>query len=155
KPLTCLTDAQIRAELGEFIAARKLPQGMSSIFYVLLPPGATVCLDATGKHCSDYSASLEEQKTEHYKSESYEHSFCSYHAAINPGASPVGGPETVLYGVVPWSAGGVGDGQLALPDESQAYACQDGGFNRDPSNKPSIEQHEALPAFTPEEEVAF
>jgi hypothetical protein len=156
KPLTCLTDAQIRAELEEFIAANKLPQGMSSIYYVLLPPGATVCLDAGGEsgYCSDYKSSLAEQVSENYESASYNNSFCSYHAAINPGASPVGGPDTVLYGVIPWTAGGVGDGQLAPPDQSEAYACQDGGFNRDPSNKP-IEAYETLPPMTEGEEAIY
>src|SRR5439155_12151367 len=96
----------------------------------------------------DYFATIEEQKTQQYKSESYKNSFCSYHAAINPGASPVGGPDTVLYGVIPWSGGGVGDGQLALADQSEAYPCQDGGFN--PASKP-IEQHEAVTSLEPEE----
>ena len=152
KALACLTDQQIRAELEAFIPAHNLPKGMSSIFYVLLPPGATVCLDAGGNkgHCSNYSATIEEQKAQQYKSESYEHSFCSYHAAINPGAPPVGGPNTVLYGVIPWTAGGVGDGQLALADASEAYSCQDGAFNRDPSNKP-IEKHEGVTPLEPTE----
>ncbi|TMK97023.1 MAG: hypothetical protein E6G34_12890 [Actinobacteria bacterium] len=152
KALACLTDQQIRQELEAFIPAHNLPKGMSSIFYVLLPPGATVCLDEGGEsgHCSDYSASIEEQKAQQYASASYENSFCSYHAAINPGAPPVGGPETVLYGVIPWTAGGVGDGQLAQADEGEAYACQDGGFNRDPSNKP-LEQHESVVPLEPKE----
>jgi hypothetical protein len=55
--ITCLTDAQIQGELKTFIAQHSLPTGMKSIFYVLTPPGVTVCLDAGGLtgHCSDFA----------------------------------------------------------------------------------------------------
>ena len=51
---------------------------MHSIFYLLTPPGATVCLDAGGStgHCSDFEEEDEE---------SYKHSFCSYHSDDQPG----------------------------------------------------------------------
>lgn len=41
----CLTDAQLRAELESYIAANKLPAGGGTIFYLLTPPGLTVCVD--------------------------------------------------------------------------------------------------------------
>ena len=133
-PISCLTGAQIKEELGSFIEQHKLPKGMSTIYYVLTPPGVGVCLDNGGKkgHCSDF---------ENANEESYEDSFCSYHGDINPGGKTTGDENTVLYGVVPWTAGGVGDGQLAGADQTEAVPCQDGGF--DPSTKPTEEFEEA------------
>lgn len=65
----------------------------------------------------------------------YKNSFCSYHSdfsdvtlenATTPEAS------TILYGVIPWTAGGLGDGHLVAADQTPAYACQDGGFAYNP-----------------------
>jgi hypothetical protein len=148
KPIACLTDAQLQTQLQAFIAANGLPRGMNTIYYLLTPPGVTVCLDsgtATG-HCSDFfHAEPEEEATEEeieaeekLAAESYEHSFCSYHSDANPGGLETGDANTLLYAVVPWTAGGLGDGQLAGPDRTQNFFCQDGGFN--PSSKP-IELH--------------
>ncbi len=58
--------------------------------------------------------------------ESYEHSFCSYHSDISPTNEVVGDERTILYGMVPWTAGGLADGHI--DDEVSAYDCQDGGF---------------------------
>lgn len=136
-PLGCVTDAQVQAELQSFISSHGLLRGMHSIFYMLTPPGLAVCLDgggAKGGHCSTFKYSSEE---------SYEHSFCSYHSAINPDAAINGDENTVLYGVIPWSAGGLDDGQLGLNDQYVASFCQDGAF--DPTSKPSIEEKEPKP----------
>jgi hypothetical protein len=135
----CLTDAQVPTELKAFVAAHGLSKGVGSIFYLLTPPAVTVCLDAGGPtgHCSDHTGSIEETGTESYKN-----SFCSYHSdfsnvtlenATTPDAN------TILYGVIPWSAGGRGDYHLVGADETSAYDCQDGGF--DPTTKP-IEKKE-------------
>ncbi len=111
----CLTDAQLREELQTFIADHGLQKGMSSIFYLLTPPGVAVCLDegaahgAVG-HCSDHTGSIEETATESYKN-----SFCSYHSAFSDATlKDTTTPEanTVLYGVIPWTAGGQGDYHL-------------------------------------------
>jgi hypothetical protein len=151
KALSCLTDAQIQAELQSFIAARGLPKGMGTVYYLLTPPGVTVCLDAGGAagHCSDFASTALEQRTQAITSESYENSFCSYHSDLNPGGLETGDGNTVLYGVIPWTAGGVGDGQLAYADQNEAYYCQDGGF--DPSSEP-IEQKEKIGAPSEEEQ---
>src|SRR5580693_2215008 len=100
---TCLTDTQIQQELKGFISQHELQTGMNAIFYVLTPPGVTVCLDGGGPtgHCSNYEDSSEE---------SYENSFCSYHGDINSSGAPEGDASTVLYAVVPWIAGALGDG---------------------------------------------
>lgn len=143
----CLTDAQVRKELKAFIAAHSLQKGVGSIFYLLTPPGVTVCLDkgeVTG-HCSDYAGTLGEK--------SYKNSFCSYHSDFsNVTLENVTTPDanTILYGVIPWSAGGLGDYHLTPSDQTPAYDCQDGGF--DPTSNP-IEEKEHV-KVTPQEEEA-
>jgi hypothetical protein len=133
----CVTDAQVRKELQTFIADHGLQKGMSSIFYLLTPPGVTVCLDegaahgAVG-HCSDHTGSITETT-----SESYENSFCSYHSAFSDTTlQNAVTPEanTILYGVIPWTAGGKGDYHLTFGDQTPAYDCQDGGWYRNPAN---------------------
>jgi hypothetical protein len=142
--ITCLTNAQIQHELEVFIADHGLQKGMGTIFYLLMPPGVTVCLDAGGSsgHCSDYKTS---------SPESYENSFCSYHSDISPTNQVVGDEHTILYAVIPWIAGGFGDGHLAPVDQTatEAYKCQDGGF--DPTSKP-IEKKEKKKERTLQEE---
>ena len=125
----CLTDAQVQQELQKFIAQHNLPKGMGSIFYLLTPPAATVCLDAGGgsAHCSDYSGAV--------GGASYKNSFCSYHSDINPGGLATGDANTILYGAIPWTAGGLGDKHLLAGDRRIGFDCQDGGF--DPSSTPS------------------
>lgn len=134
--VACLTDKQLREELTAFIAKNKLKTGMGTIFDLLTPPGVTVCADAGGPtgHCSDFTwqkkspLSEEEEPNE----ESYEHSFCSYHSAITSGEGE-GGPATVLYAAVPWTAGTLGN----VGEQVPAFDCQDGG--RDPSAKVPLE----------------
>jgi hypothetical protein len=142
-PISCLTDQQIHQQLESFIGTHNLVKGMHSVFYVLTPPGVTVCLDGggAGGHCSDFSASVKETEEEKFESASYKNSFCSYHADVNPGALETGDASTILYGVIPWSAGGVGDGQFARADQVEAPYCQDGGFN--PTTNP-IEKREGV-----------
>jgi len=195
----CLTDKQIRVELETFVASHGLQKGMGSVFYLLTPPGVTVCLDGGGPtgHCSDFDGNISEienfengkgrypKEQAKYESESesyperlkryrenkaedetnkvndtetepskpvaptipvepasysaYQKSFCSYHADISPTNQLIGDERTILYAVIPWTAGGLGDGHLVGADQTPAYDCQDGGF--DPASKP-IEQKE-------------
>ena len=130
----CVTDKQIQEELELFIAQHSLQKGMGTIFYLMTPPGVTVCLDAGGAtgHCSDYQGTRTET--------SYKDSFCSYHSDISPTNPTTGDSNTILYGVIPWSAGGIGDGFFTPRDKATAYDCQDGGF--DPTSKNPIEQPE-------------
>ncbi len=175
--ITCLTDTQIQSELKTFISQHDLPTGMKSIFYILTPPGVTVCLDGGGPkgRCSDFawearpvkskgtavnlcrpvtdineiSNCLSEApeppapKEETANLESYKNSFCSYHSAISPTDPIEGDSKTILYGMIPWTAGGLGDGRLAVENRTPAYFCQDGGF--DPVSTPR-EQEETNPA---------
>jgi hypothetical protein len=144
--IACLTNAQVQNELKTFIADHGLPKGMGTIFYLLTPPGVTVCLDEAGGHCSDYAGLALPGEP------SYENSFCSYHADINPDHAPNGDPNTILYAAIPWIAGGFGDGHLALTDRTSGYECQDGGFN--PSSHP-VEEKEEEKKPTPLEEEEF
>jgi hypothetical protein len=136
--LTCLSDQQIQEELASFIVTHGLQKGMGSIFYLLTPPGATVCVAAG--HCSDFKA----------EEESYLNSFCSYHAAISPTNPTTGDGNSILYGVIPWVAGTRGNGALELPNDSPE--CQDGGF--DPTTRP-IEQKEKAKEKSEKEEKEF
>ena len=131
--VACLTDKQVKEELQKFIAANHLHTGMGTIFYMLTPPGVTVCVDggnSISSYCSDDA----------HAAESTGHSFCSYHSAISPGNPTEGDENTILYAMIPWTAGGLGD--FHLFDQAPAYECQDGGY--DPSSKP-IEQAEPSP----------
>ncbi len=130
----CLTSAQMASAMEAVIADYKLPTGLGDVYYLLTPPGVTVCLDggkATG-HCSDFQEGNEE---------SYEHSFCSYHTDINPGGLPTGAANTVVYAVIPWSAGGYGDWRLLEPDQRPGWQCQDGGI--DPAGESGYELEES------------
>jgi PKD domain len=142
--VTCITDKQIREQLEAFIAREKLPKGMGTIYYLLTPPGVTVCTDAAASHCSDYSGAAENANP------SYANSFCSYHAAITPTSPTTGDANTILYGVIPWSAGGYGDPLLAPLNRTSGVECQDGGF--DPSSKPALEEKEVAKINPKEEE---
>jgi hypothetical protein len=137
--VACLTDKQLQEELRTIISQNKLQTGMGTIFYLLTPPGVTVCTEAGGSltsYCSDTRGSP--------------NGFCSYHSAISPTSPVEGNAETILYAVIPWTAGGLGDYHLI--DQSPAYECQDGGY--DPSSKP-IEEKEHPKPRTEAEEVAF
>jgi hypothetical protein len=141
--ITCLTNTQILSQLKTFIAGHELQTGMGSIFYVLTPPGVTVCLDKGGDkgHCSDFSASPKE---------SYQNSFCSYHGDVSPTNPEGGDANTILYGVIPWTAGGYGDHHLPTEDEIPSYDCQDGGYN--PASRPVIEEREKKQEKTKKQE---
>jgi hypothetical protein len=57
----CLTSAQVAAELEAYVTAQSLPKGLGNVYYLLTPPGVTVCLDGGGNtgHCSDYAEEAE------------------------------------------------------------------------------------------------
>jgi hypothetical protein len=134
--ITCLSGEQIESELETFIKDHSLPTGMNAIYYVLTPPGVTDCLaDSQGQRCSDYSSAAG----------SYRQSFCSYHAAINPGGSPEGSAETILFAAIPWSAGGLGDYHLTEADQVNASECQDGGWEPSAPESKYVEAKEGSP----------
>jgi hypothetical protein len=152
----CLTDAQVRGELETFRGQHTLPRGMGTIYYVLTPPGVAVCLDGGGPtgHCSDFAGTLAQVETAEEKKEalpaSYTNSFCSYHNAIGNGNN-----DTILYAVIPWTAGGDGDYHLFAKDRTGGSDCQDGGF--EPSKHPTgeLQEKEREKPPTPQEEEEF
>lgn len=117
--IACLSDAQLQEALQGFIAANKLPTGMGTMYFLLTPPGVTVCAGKGGELTSSCSDTLSEQ------------GFCSYHSAISPANPTEGSASTILYAAIPWTAGGLGDYHLF--DERSGVECQDSGF--DPSTK--------------------
>ncbi|HEY2283660.1 MAG TPA: PKD domain-containing protein [Solirubrobacteraceae bacterium] len=135
--ITCLSAKQVREQIESFISREKLPKGMETVYYLLTPPGVTVCTDE-GETASDCS------------SNSSANSFCSYHAAITPTNPTTGDKNTILYGVIPWVAGSAGDPLLGQNDQAPAYECQDGGF--DPSSKPAEEKEHPKVSSKEEEE---
>lgn len=141
--LACLTDKQVQEQLQTFIAQHGLPKGMGVIYYLLTPPGVSICLDAAGTRCSDYLTSAEEAENKEFTN--LEKSFCSYHSDINPDAVATGDANTILYGVIPWSATTLTGGL--------AYECQDGGYN--PKGKKFPEEPEKAPERTKKEQEAF
>jgi hypothetical protein len=95
--LSCLTDAQIRTELLHLIESGKLPGATGTlasytpVYYILTPPGVTVCTDTGGTgNCSNSTASPA-------------NGLCGYHSAINPAT-----PNPTVYAVQPWVAGNAG-----------------------------------------------
>jgi PKD domain-containing protein len=95
----CLSDAQIRAELERFIAANALPKGIDDVYFVLTPPGVTVCADPKNNGtCSGSTLSEEEE----FKGGTPK-GICGYHSAIAPTSS-----NPIVYGVQPWVAGHAG-----------------------------------------------
>ena len=81
-PPTCLTDAR-SGHSSQSSSHEQTAEGDEHVYYLLTPPGVTVCLDTADRtgHCSDLRNKNEE---------SYENSFCSYHADINPGGLETG-----------------------------------------------------------------
>jgi len=90
----CVTDAQVRAELSNFISANGLPSGLNPgigatpIYMVYLPPRVTLCAQGAGQggNCSNEKAPNE---------------LCGYHSFISENQST--GLGTILYGVQPWT----------------------------------------------------
>lgn len=107
---TCLTDAQIQAELTKYIAANHLPTGLNPIggptpiYFMFTPPGVTVCLESgVSGHCSKTGTSAP---------------LCSYHSYMSVEGA------TVLYAVQPWTvrSGCQNGSALQEPNKTEADA---------------------------------
>jgi len=84
---TCLTDAQLQAEVSRLIAADGLPTGTGAnapIYFVVTPGDVNICADAS--NCADTV-------------------FCAYHSSFTDGAA------TVLYSAIPLFFDGASAGQ--------------------------------------------
>jgi hypothetical protein len=151
--VTCLTDAQLREQLKSFVTSHGLPTGMGTVYFLITPPGVTVCLDSAATHCSDYTLSAKEEEKEQRESVSWKNSFCSYHADINPNNAPQGDSSTILYAAIPWTAGtaGLAGYKPKAPIYGQAFDCQDGGWNPEKNE----ENREEAKVLTKAEEEAI
>ncbi len=114
----CLTDQQIQAELRHVISSGALPGATGpAVYYLLTPPGVTVCTGAgSAETCSNSSELASEPHS----------GICGYHSAIEPnGANPI------VYAVQPWVAGEAGlviesNNPLITSESTKAVsACQD------------------------------
>ncbi len=118
----CLTDAQIRTELQHVIASGALPGATGpAVYYVLTPPGVTVCSGTGGNNnCSDSSGGAHT-------------GICGYHSAINPSSS-----NPIIYAVQPWVAGYAGYIESEAPFKTyeptaDVLACQNNKFLVEPN----------------------
>jgi hypothetical protein len=122
----CLTTAQIRHELLQYIDANSLPSGLNPatgstpIYSVFTPPGVDVCAGEAGVsvNCSEPESTTELSHGQ----------ICSYHSFI-PAES---GHQTILYTVEPWSAGNYGT-VFASPKISGADCQDDTGVLQEPN----------------------
>jgi hypothetical protein len=121
----CLTDLQIREELQHIISLGALPGATGPpVYYVLTPPGVTVCTDDGGKgNCSDSTTS----------SPTPPNGICGYHSAIGPTS---GNP--IVYAVQPWVAGDAGKILTSEPLTTEdttpdVLACQNGAILQEPN----------------------
>jgi hypothetical protein len=84
----CLTDAQLKSELGTIISQTneigRTSSGYTPLVVLLTPPGVKVCLDSGGLVCSANATSTAQ--------------FCSYHSQVTVDGTPVS------YVVQPWTA---------------------------------------------------
>jgi hypothetical protein len=74
---TCVTDAQLQAELDDFVTANSLPRGLNSLYYVFLPAPVDLCLDA-GTCFNNF--------------------FCAYHGYMDSAGTPT------VYAALPYAS---------------------------------------------------
>ena len=79
---TCLTEAQIRAEIASFVAGSGLPTGLGHEYFLVTPEGVESCFEEAGKQCS--------AGTNHPK-------YCAYHGFIE-------GSE-IVFANIPFTVG--------------------------------------------------
>ncbi len=115
---SCLTDQQIQAELRHVISSGALPGATGpAVYYLLTPPGVTVC---TGAGSADTCSDSSELATKPHSG------ICGYHSAIEPDAA-----KPIVYAVQPWVAGDAGlliesENPLVTSEPTKdVFACQD------------------------------
>lgn len=121
----CLTDAQIQTELQNVIGSGSLPGATGPpVYYLLTPPGVTVCTGTGSASTCSNSAKLESEPHT---------GICGYHSALN-----LGGPNPTPYAVQPWIAGDAGFIKNVTPLETfgttpDVLACQDDSGLQEPN----------------------
>ncbi len=103
----CLTEAQIRTEITNYVQAHGLPEDLEHEYFVLTPPGVESCLSSNGKSCSDGTA----------------HPFyCAYHGFIQA----AGG--VIVFANNPYVAGLSCDPGEEFPNDNPSDATIAGGL---------------------------
>ncbi len=103
----CLTEAQIRTEITDYVQSHGLPEDLEHEYFVLTPPGVESCLSSNGKSCSDGTA----------------HPFyCAYHGYIQA----AGG--VIVFANNPYVAGLGCDPGEEFPNDNPSDATIAGGL---------------------------
>jgi IPT/TIG domain len=110
KAPTCLTDAQLQAELDSYVTAHGLPKDLAHEYFILTPPGVENCFTAAGAECSAGS------KVPVY---------CAYHGSF------ASGKGTIVYANDAYVTGieGCDDGEH--PNESPSDGALQGGLSHE------------------------
>ncbi len=140
--IVCLTDPEIKAELQKVIKSGVLPGATGTVpgakstpvYYILTPPGVTVCAgteSSSSSTCSN-SQALEEEAQEIGQGKITHHAetgICGYHSTINPkSATPT------VYAVQPWIAGYAGlFFEPIVGATADVLACQDNNVLEEPN----------------------
>jgi IPT/TIG domain len=104
---TCLTDAQLRAEIVRYVAEYKLPTDLQHEYFLLTPAGVESCFEAAGHSCSVGSKHA---------------AYCSYHGHI-----PVTG-GVIVYANDPYINGSGCDPGEEHPNNNPSDATIGGGL---------------------------
>jgi hypothetical protein len=132
----CLTDKQIKEQLKHFVYVNDLPLGIDTIYFVLTPPGVSVCTEETGaqNQCSESIVTREEESTvEAETKEADKSTICGYHSVIDgTSVSPI------VYAVQPWTAGNAGSLVSEVPVKTTeptepVLNCQNESFLVEPN----------------------
>jgi PKD domain len=102
----CLTDSEIKRELKNVVTsvAPPLPGASGTpVYYLLTPPGVTVCTGTGSPGTCSNSAALEKESEAVTAGEVVKTGICGYHSTAS-----VGGVSPVPYVVQPWVAGDAG-----------------------------------------------
>ena len=107
---TCLTDAQLQAELSRYVKSHGLPQDLTHEYFILTPPGVEDCFEATGLECSAGSTRPV---------------YCAYHGYIEAAGGPI------VYANDPYVTGieGCDDGEH--PNGKPSDGALEGGLSHE------------------------
>ncbi len=127
---TCLTDAQIQAEIKSYVKAHGLPEDLTHEYFLLTPPGVESCFSAAGTECSAGTLSP---------------AFCAYHAAIADGAG------VIVYANDPYVVGISGCDSSEHPNNSPSDAALLGGVSHEHNESTTDPELNAWSASSGEE----
>ena len=148
--VACLTDAQIKTELQKVIKSGALPGATGTVpgakstpvYYILTPPGVTVCAGASSPSTCSNSGVLENEANEIKEakvSHPAETGICGYHSWTEPEPK-----KPIVYAVQPWVAGYAGlfvesvSPLLTSGTSADVLACQDNKSLEEPNQQSGL-----------------